>query len=266
MTHYDLDKRSKITLSNTIARARVEIATFFMVGFKQQASLAPLNALFSLVIPSGIFLLVSMMPIEMTQATANIYLSGSMLVPMSNLCVTMLAQILLGIRMNNGFEHLATLPILRISPLVGMFLSSAIGVLPAVILNPYIGMLIFGVTFSWSIWLILVLLLTLLIMINIGSIVGTISENYHASNTISMIAMFFVMFATPTYYSIDSLPFIIQIFQRMLPFTYSLEAIRSLMETPALTSTIVLDFAMLLLFWITSTLLAFKLFSWKQRA
>jgi ABC-2 type transport system permease protein len=253
------------SLVNKLTRVSVEIWTFFMIGIKQQASLAPINALLSMVIPNGIFLLMSVMPIEMTRATAIVYISGSIIVPMSNLCITTLAQILIGIRMNNGFEHMATLPIYRASPMLGMLFSSAVGVLPAIILNPYMGSWIFATSFVWSIWLVLVMFLTLLIMVNIGAVIGTCSEKYQFSHVISMIAMFFVMFATPVYYALDSLPFIIRIFQRLLPFTYALEAMRSLMVNPALTSTVILDFLALAVFWVISMLFAVKYFTWKQR-
>jgi ABC-2 type transport system permease protein len=249
-----------------ISRARVEIWTFFMIGLKQQASMAALNALFSMVIPIGIIMMVRMMPIELTQEVAIVYISGNFITPMSNLCMSTLAQLLIGIRASNGFEHMATLPIYRASPLLGTLLSSAISVLPALFLVPVMGVWILKTSFAMSIWLVLVIVLSMLILICLGAIIGTCSERYHTSTTISMIAMFFVMFATPVYYPLDSLPTALQVLQRLLPFTYALEAMRSLMINPVLTPTVLRDIVVLFIFLIITVALAWRFFSWKQRS
>lgn len=265
MNENNLPKKSRYSLTNEAYHTGLEIWFFFIVGLKQQISMIVVNALFSMVIPLGIILMVSMMPIEASHETAILYISGNFIVPMSNLCITTLAQVLIGIRMRNGFEHMATLPVYRISPLMGILFSSAVAVLPAMFLVPIIGTWIFNVRFIMSFWLILVLLISMLIMINIGAIIGTSSEHYHTSTSISMVAMFFVMFATPVYYAVDSLPFVLQIMQRLLPFTYSLEAIRSLMINPALTPTVLMDIIVLLFFLVVSTAFMLRFFTWKRR-
>ncbi len=244
----------------------VEMWTFFMIELKHQASLALVTALFSMVIPLGILLMISMMPIMITKNIAIMYISGNFITTISNLCISTLAQILIGIRMRNGFEHLATMPIYRGAPLLGTLFSSAISTVPALIIMPVIGMLLFGTTFYISVWLILVILLSIIIMTGIGAVIGTCSENYNKSNTISMIMMFFVMFGTPVYYAMDSLPGVVRIFQRMLPFCYSLEAMRSLMVNPVLTSVVIRDIIILIGFMLLSMGLTLKFFTWKQRS
>jgi ABC-2 type transport system permease protein len=252
-------------LKESMRCLRVETWTYFMVGLKQQASLAAVNALFSMVIPLGIVLMVCLMPVVVTKEVAILYISGNFITSISNLCITTLAQVLIGMRVKNGFEHMATLPICRASPLLGVFFSAAVSVLPALIVTPIVGTLLLGTGFIVSFWLGLVLLMSMVIMIGIGAIIGTCSERYHTSQTLSMVMMFFVMFATPVYYSLDGLPPALQVVQRLLPFSYALEAMRSLMVSPALTPTVLLDLGALFAFLCVTIGFTIKFFTWKQR-
>jgi ABC-2 type transport system permease protein len=258
-------RRSGGGLKESMRRLCTETWIYFMVGLKQQASLAAVNALFSMVIPLGIVLMVCLMPVVVTKEVAILYISGNFVTSISNLCITTLAQILIGMRARNGFEHMATLPIYRASPLLGVFFSAAVSVLPALIVTPIVGTLLLDTGFVLSFWLGLIILMSMVIMIGLGAIIGTCSERYHTSQTLSMIMMFFVMFATPVYYSLDSLPPALQVFQRLLPFTYALEAMRSLMVSPVLTPTVLLDFGALFVFLCVTIGFTMKFFTWKQR-
>ncbi|PIE76963.1 MAG: hypothetical protein CSA13_01955 [Clostridiales bacterium] len=117
-----------------------------------------------------------------------------------------------------------------------------------------------------NIQLILVIFICIVIMSGIGSVIGTFSEKYQTSYTLSLVAMFFVMFGTPVYYSMDALPQFVQVFQRMLPFSYALEAIRSLMIDGRLTQTVIVDILILVVFMIVSLLFTKKFFTWKKRS
>lgn len=118
---------------------------------------------------------------------------------------------------------------------------------------------------SMSNWLVIVVIISLITMTGIGAIIGTCIDNYEKSYTVSMIMMFFVMFGTPVYYSLDALPFIIRIFQRLLPFCYSLEAMRQLMITPALNRIVIMDLIVLSSFMLITLGLTAKFFTWRQR-
>ena len=194
-----------------------------------------------------------------------IYISGNIITSISNLCISSLAQSLIGMRFQNGFEHLATLPIYKVSPLIGRFVSAAIGTVPSLILMPIIGMWLFNVKFYMSIWLVIVIIISMITMTGIGAIIGTCIDNYEKSYTISMIMMFFVMFGTPVYYSLDALPYVVRIFQRMLPFSYSLEAMRQLMLTPSLNRIVIMDLIALIIFMVFTLGLTAKFFTWRQR-
>ncbi len=243
----------------------IETLIFFKIQLKEFGSNAIAVALFSMVIPVGVLAMIALMPIDITKEVAIIYISGNMITSISNLCITTLAQLLLSIRMKNGFEHLATLPISNYAPLVGTFMSAAVGTLPALIIMPILGMLLFGITIKINVWLILVIFICIVIMSGIGSIIGTFSEKYQTSYTLSLVAMFFVMFGTPVYYAMDALPEVVQVFQRLLPFSYALEAIRSLMADGMLTQTVINDVLVLTFFMMLSLLFTKKHFTWKNR-
>ncbi len=256
----------KRSLSSRLVDFWMETRIFFKIQLKEFGTNAIAVALFSMVIPVGVLVMIALMPIDITREVAIIYISGNMITSISNLCITTLAQLLLGIRMKNGFEHLATLPISNYSPLVGTFMSAAVGTLPALIIMPILGMLLFSIKININLWLILVIFICIVIMSGIGSVIGTFSEKYQTSYTLSLVAMFFVMFGTPVYYSMDALPPVVQIFQRMLPFSYALEAIRSLMIDGRLTQTVIVDILFLVAFMIVSLLFTKKFFTWKKRS
>lgn len=238
---------------------------FFQIELKNVASFGIIAILFSMVIPFGIILMISMMPIEISREVAVIYISGNLVASISNMCVVALAQVLIGMRMQHGFEHLATLPIFAGSPILGTFLGFFVTTVPSLIVMPWLGSLLFNAAIEVSGWLILVILLTMVTMIGIGGVLGTFSENYRKANTITMIAMFFVMFATPLYYPMESLPFVIQVFQRFLPFSYSLEAMRTLMINPVISSVVIRDIIVLVIWMVIALCLASRFVTWKQR-
>ena len=125
----------------------VEIWIYFSIGIKQQKSLIVFTSLFSMIIPLGVIIMICMMPIKIDAETAVIYISGNMITSISNLCITTLAQILIGIRSRNGFEHMATLPISRWAPLIGNLLSSSVSTIPALIIMPILGQVILALKF-----------------------------------------------------------------------------------------------------------------------
>lgn len=239
---------------------------YFKIELKHIASFAIVAALFSMVIPLGVLLMISMMPVQMTEETAILYISGNLMTSMSNMCIVTLAQTLVGIRMRNGFEHFSTLPIFTASPMLGTFFSFFLTTLPSLIIMPILGVLLFKIKFVVSFWLILVIALTMVTMIGIGAVLGTFSDNYQKTNTLTMVAMFFVMFGTPVYYQLESLPLLVRIFQRLLPFSYSLEAMRLLMINPSLNPVIIRDIMVLSVWMVVSMLLAGKLVTWKQKS
>ena len=236
---------------------------------KNNSILSKLNHFFietwTIIIPTGVILMMYLMPIEISRDVAIIYISGNFITSISNLCITSLAQRLIGIRTKNGFEHLATLPIYRASPLLGTFFSTGVVTLPSLVIMPIIGVMLFKITFYVSGWLILIILLSIVLMTGLGAIIGTCSNDFNKSQTVTMIIMFFVMFATPVYYSLNALPFGIQIFQRLLPFSYALEAMRLLMKDSVLSSVVIRDILVLIGYVVLSLALTAKFFSWKNK-
>lgn len=239
---------------------------YFKIEVKHIASFAIVAALFSMVIPLGVLLMVFMMPVQMTKDAAILYISGNFMTSISNMCIVTLAQILVGIRMKNGFEHFSTLPIFTASPMLGTFLSFFLTTLPSLIIMPILGVLLFKIKFVVSFWLILVIVLTMITMIGIGAVLGTFSDNYQKTHTLSMVAMFFVMFGTPVYYQLESLPLVVRVFQRLLPFSYSLEAMRLLMVNPSLNAIVIRNIIVLSVWMVASMLLASKFVTWKQKS
>lgn len=80
-----------------------------------------------------------------------------------------------------------------------------------------------------------------------------------------MIMMFFVMFATPVYYSIEKLPVIIQLFQRTLPFTYILEAIRYVMLYGLANEMVNRNIVILFIYLLIVLFFTNKFFNWSQK-
>lgn len=243
----------------------VEIWIYFSIGIKQQKSLIVFTSLFSMIIPLGVIIMICMMPIKIDAETAVIYISGNMITSISNLCITTLAQILIGIRSRNGFEHMATLPISRWAPLIGNLLSSSVSTIPALIIMPILGQVIFGVKIYINFVVVIIILLSIAIMAGIGAIIGTCSDNYQVSEVVSMVMMFFVMFGTPVYYTMEKLPKIVQYFQRLLPFSYMLESMRYVMINRTVGFVVIRDMVILLGYLVIVMYFTSRFFNWKQR-
>lgn len=256
----------KNLLLNNVYNFVEETWIYFIIELKHIASFAIVATLFSMIIPLGIILMISMMPVQMTKEAAVLYISGNLMTSISNMCIVTLAQVLAGIRAKNGFEHFATLPIFKASPMIGIFLSFFLTTLPSLIIMPIVGMLLFKIKFVVSPWLILVVIITIVATIGIGAVIGTVSDNYEKTQTFTMVAMFFVMFGTPVYYQLESLPLAVRIFQRLLPFSYSLEAMRSFMVNPSLNIIVIRDIIVLLGWMAASLWAASRLVTWKQKS
>lgn len=242
-----------------------EVWIYFIIELKHVKSFAIVTTLFSMIIPFGVILMISMMPMEITKDVAILYISGNLMASISNICIVTLAQVLSTMRVKNGFEHLASLPIFTVSPMLGTFLSFFVTTLPSLIVMPLMGMWLFKVTFEITIWLVIVIILTIVTMIGIGASLGTFSDNYRKTHTLTMIVMFFVMFATPLYYPMESLPQIVIVLQRLLPFSYSLEAMRSLMVDPFLNPLVIKNIVILVGWMILSLGISSKFVTWRQR-
>ena len=102
-------------------------------------------------------------------------------------------------------------------------------------------------------------------MAGIGAIIGTCSDNYQVSEVVSMVMMFFVMFGTPVYYTIEKLPKVVQYFQRLLPFSYMLESMRYVMINRTVGFVVIRDMAILLGYLIVVMYFTSRFFNWKQR-
>ncbi len=74
------------------------------------------------------------------------------------------------------------------------------------------------------------------------------------------------MFGTPVYYQLERLPLAVRIFQRLLPFSYSLEAMRSFMVNPSLNTIVIRDIIVLLGWMAASLWAASRLVTWKQKS
>ena len=242
-----------------------ESLIYFIIDAKQQRSIWIITLMFSMVIPMGILCMVALMPGEINRETAIIYISGNMISAISNLCIMTLAQLLIQTRQKNGFEHMATLPINRFSPLTGIFLSSAISTIPSLLLMPVVGMLLFDISLHVNLWLFVFVIISGIIMVSIGAVVGTFSDNYNLSYTLAEILMFVVMFATPVYYSIEELPAWFHILQRFLPFIYMLEGIRQILYDGTVNRMVYIDLLVLIIYMAVLLSFTFKFFSWKQR-
>ena len=243
-----------------------EVWIYFSIGIKQQKSLIVLTSLFSMVIPLGVVIMICMMPVNIDRETAIIYISGNLITSVSNLCITTLAQLLVNIRARHGFEHMATLPISRWTPLIGILLSSAVSTVPALIIMPIIGQFLFSIRIYINAVEIFILILGIIIMTGIGAIIGTCSDNYQVSDAVAMVMMFFVMFGTPVYYSIEKLPYAVQLFQRCLPFTYILESLRYVMENGTCGYIVYRNILILLGYMLIVLFFTNKFFNWNQHS
>jgi ABC-2 type transport system permease protein len=173
--------------------------------------------------------------------------SGSVVVSLTTMGVTVLAQGLASARERGELLYYASLPISKAS-FIGAFVAAKLLMqLPGVLVALVGGSLIHGTPLAPSPAALLVIPLAALSLSGAGAALGLLSPSYQATNALSQLLLFVVLFASPVMIPADLLPTPLQWLGYLLPPTYAADALRRGLSN-TLDARLLLDLAVLAAF------------------
>ncbi len=241
-----------------------EIRTFTLIELKAFRLIGFATTLIVLGIPFGVTLIILLLT-GGAQSWGILYIGGGITLIISNLCLVTLSQRLINLRENGGIEFYYSLPISTISVQLGILIAYLILVIPMIFVFLFLTSIMFRLTINVSLWMVVLLLLSVLSFMGIGGIIGLYPKNCHRAQNLPTIVMFLVMFGTPIFWPLQVLPQSLQLFQRFFPFIYSVEGIRQCLSPCADTNVIFRDILALSLFSLLSLFLTLKLNLFQER-
>lgn len=198
---------------------RMQVAVYRFIG--------PFTAILSILMPMGTLLLIFFSSGGVTQEHALVLLSGNIVVSLVNTCVASLGQYIGGMKESRSFDYYATLPISKVSLVLGLMCSNMFLSFPGFIAVAVLGWLVLGIKVSMGLGFFVAVLLTALTMASIGTMIGVVAKSGMQANHFSLIAMFLFVFLAPVYYTLEAVPLPLQLWGRIQPVTYGASAIRS---------------------------------------
>jgi ABC-2 type transport system permease protein len=122
--------------------------------------------------------------------------------------------------------YYASLPISKTAFIMAAISVRMLVILPGMILPILVGPMLYGLTFEFSFWVLLLLPLTGLTLSAIGMVIGTLVNSLELIGVIGNILIFILLFAAPIFIPIQALPAPLQWFGYLVPPTYAAEALR----------------------------------------
>lgn len=163
---------------------------------------------------------------ERTREGLGYVVTGSVVVSLTTMGVTMLAQMLGQAKERGDFLYYASLPISKGAFVAALLAAKLTIQLPGVLAALVAGSLIHGFPLVPSPVTLLVIPLTALSLSGLGAAFGLLSRNYQATNALSQLVLFVVMFASPVMIPAELLPAPLLWLGHALPPTYAADALR----------------------------------------
>ena len=209
-----------------LARPWLEFRSLFLVQVLEERGWWFGTLVFTSVFP--LFLVFGLGRIGSAQApqTLAYVITGSTVVSLTTSGVTMLAQTLGTIKERGDFLYYASLPIAKSSLLLALLASKLLFQLPGIVVALVGGSLLYHFPLAPDPFLLLILPLVALSLSGIGAALGILSPNDQATNVLSQLILFVVMFASPVFIAPDALPLPLRLFGLLLPPTYAADALR----------------------------------------
>ena len=124
-------------------------------------------------------------------------------------------------------DGILSAPISRLSVVVGKSFALGVRGLLQAALTLILAVLLFGVVVHGNLGIvILLLILTVFSFIGIGLIISAVSSDQETAMTIMMTVMFPMMFLSGAFFPIQQMPMVLQWISKVIPLTYSVEALR----------------------------------------
>jgi ABC-2 type transport system permease protein len=124
-------------------------------------------------------------------------------------------------------DGILSAPISRLSVVVGKSFALGVRGLLQAALTLILAVLLFGVVVHGNLGIVILLLIfTVFSFIGIGIIISAVSSDQETAMTIMMTVMFPMMFLSGAFFPIQQMPTVLQWISKVIPLTYSVEALR----------------------------------------
>ncbi|MBC7813958.1 MAG: ABC transporter permease [Burkholderiales bacterium] len=122
--------------------------------------------------------------------------------------------------------YYASLPISKIAFVMAIILSRLVITLPGMLISIFGGLAMYGAELNFSLWIVVVLVITALALSSIGMALGALVDNVEVIQVVSNVLLFVLIMAAPVFIPYDALPLPLQLASYLFPPTYAAAALR----------------------------------------
>jgi ABC-2 type transport system permease protein len=163
-----------------------------------------------------------------------------------------------------GLDYYATLPIGRGAMVVSVVLAFVTLALPSMVATVLLGRVLFALPLAPHPLALVVLVLTALSLAALGATIGILAPDVETQGVISNLALFLLVFLSPVLVPAERLPALLQVTSRVLPVSYAVGALRSLL-VGTVDGAVLRDLAVLAAFAAAALALATRRLDWRRR-
>ncbi|TMW72909.1 ABC transporter permease [Alteribacter natronophilus] len=214
------------------------------------------------IIPFSILMFLHFFTINPTEEMIVRIITGNMLFALVIMGINVMAQEISFQKHQGHFTFYASLPIEKVNFILANMFRGLIVSLPSFTIMAIAGQAVYGISFSFSIWLIPLITLTILSVVAVGVFLGFWSPNIQLTNLVVQALMMIISFMTPVLVDFSQLPLVLQWFSYIVPTTYAAEGLRELLMS-GMSTNVLQNMGMLLIFTIVSYTLILKKIHWR---
>ncbi|MBM7096167.1 ABC transporter permease [Bacillus sp. H-16] len=248
--------------TSIVKQLAVEVWILFRIQFsiirEQWAFIFILASIF----PFAILMFLHFFTVNPTEAMIVRIITGNMLFALVIMGMNVMAQEISFQKHQGHFTFYASLPIEKINFIFANLLRGMIVSFPSFVIMAFVGQWVYGITFTFSFWLIPFVALTVLSVVGLGVFLGFWSPNMQLTNLLVQGLMMIISFMTPVLVEISELPVVLQWFSYLVPTTYAAAGLRDLLAV-GYTTTVGMNMLMLLGYTVLSYALILKKIHWR---
>jgi ABC-2 type transport system permease protein len=215
-------------------------------------------------IPLGILFFMSFVAPKSQHSLVLYFITGNVVVALMLNPLFMLSGQLSWARQSKAFDFYAGLPISRAALIIAGIAVSVLFTIPGTVLLLILGMMFFHLWVLPSPLIVLVMLLSPTALSGIGAMIGVLAPSQQVAGVTANLFLLVVMFLSPIFTPASTLPAVLQITSKLLPTTYSADALRQTLSG-RLTGAFALDLLILLVFSVGTIYLVTERLDWRSR-
>lgn len=216
-----------------------------------------------MVIPCALLITFRFLNPEMSHSAMLGLIAGSLTASVIQLAITNLAQVISNAKELGSFTYYISMPIAKLSLVLGLLTSALIQAIPGLISVYLAGNWLFG-TWAWppgSVYLFVLLLC--LSLSSIGIAIGVSCRSSLQASAVAILASFVLTFVTPVFFPAENMPELLRYLSYLTPATYGAHGIRlGLLNMP--NDAWLRDVGGLLIFLLVSLYFVSRRLSWRE--